>query len=266
MSANKENYLGHMNAPVDEQLWSSYIGIAMELHARTAAEIASLSSQDIEKHFASTLRNQEEQLGRELVGASLEKRIKELPGEVILSICADVLGDDRIKEPLLRIAEIRRKEVEREALLAEISYEAKTSWRFDFRKVPRDEIVKVGFYKPDLERHRQSIAYPYSAGRTITARMAEPEYGYMEVVDDVRNPTPSFRLGVDSCPPLADHARIRIGVPVRSKTDPHSNQLSPVVTHGTACTLETEKNWHAMEYDIGYITVGGVVALTAPQP
>lgn len=264
MSDHRENYPDHVAGPIDEQLWSSFMGIAMELHARTAAEIASLSAEDIEKEFASTLRTAEEKLGRELVDAGIEKRIDELPGSVILSICAEVLGDDRVMEPLLRIAEIRRQEAEREALLTEITYEAKNSWRFDFRKVPRDEIVKIGFFKPDLARSEQSFDYAYWAGRTITARMVEPEFGYMEVLDDVRNPNTNFRVE-DPCPPLEDHAKISIGVPVRSKTDPCSTELSPVVTHGTVCTLATEKNWWPMKYDVGYVTIGGVVALSAPR-
>lgn len=265
MSDHRENYPDQLGGSIDEQLWSSFIGIAMELHARTAAEIAGLSTEDIEQKFASTLRQAEESLGRELVDAGIEKRIDALPGSVILSICAEVLGDDRVMDPLLRIAEVRRKEAEREALLAEIAFEAKHSWRFDFRKVPRDEIVKVGLFKPDLVRSHKSFDCAGLAGRTITARMLEPEFGYMEVVDDVRNPNSNSRVE-DPCPPLEDHARITIGVPVRSKTDPYSNELSLIVTHGTACTLETERNWWPMKYDIGYITVGGVVVLSAPRP
>jgi hypothetical protein len=264
MSDYRESYPDHSGSPVDEQLWSSFIGIAIDLHARTAAEIASLSPGDIENRFASTLRKAEENLGREMVDAGIEGKIDELPGHVILSICAEVLGDDRVLEPLLRIGEVRRKEAEREALLAEISYEAKNSWRFDFRKVPKDEIVKVGFFKPSLERFEQSVDFAHRAGRTITARMVEPESGSMEVIADVRNPGSNFRME-DQIPPLVDYAKISIGVPVPSKSNRYSNDLSPVVTHGTSCTLETEKNWWQMKYDIGYITVGGVVALSAPQ-
>lgn len=264
MSENRKNSSKYEGDPLDEQLWTPYIGIAMELHARTAAEIASLSVKDLETRFAFTLRQAEENLGRELVDEGIERRIDELPANVILSICAEVLGDDRVTEPLLRIAEVRRREAERAALLAEIEYDAKNSWRFDFRKVPQDEIVKVGFFRPYMDRSEKSAEYSEWAGRTITARMVEPETGLMEVVEDVRHDDEDFRME-DICPTLADHARFSIGVPVPSKTDQHSQVLSPVVTHGTVFTLATKNNWYPMKYDIGYVTIGGFVALSAPQ-
>ncbi|HSH55262.1 MAG TPA: hypothetical protein VK983_00390 [Candidatus Limnocylindrales bacterium] len=142
-----------------------YIELAKELQKRIAARLSAVTESDLNDAFSSALRDTEDKI----VARGIAEKIDALPTGQILGMYAAQLGDERVKEPLMRIAAIRHQEAIHAAYLEELKAASVQSSILDLNMVQVGHVVDVTLFDTP-EREEIGSRYDHRAGRWVSAR------------------------------------------------------------------------------------------------
>ncbi|MDB5185333.1 MAG: hypothetical protein JWN38_1141 [Candidatus Saccharibacteria bacterium] len=161
-----------------------YLPIAQSMQERVAERLSQVGPADMDAALSRIIAEQEDAL----VQQGIEAKIEALPTLQLLGLYARVLGDDSVNEPIRRLGELRRKQAEREAAMAELKAETQHTNTLDLSRLHVGQVVTAGLYHPNMARRSEPTR------REVVARKHD-DHRFVLVSDTIRSVSYSPRHG-----------------------------------------------------------------------